>query len=141
MLGAFAFVAGYVGTNLLTELARRSSDDETLRSAVRFSGAFDQRVMVPGATLVALAGLASAIAGGYPLTSGWIVLPTIGFIAVAAVGIVMWGRIGRGIEAALVAGDIGAARALLTEPRLVLASRIENVVVVLIVALMVLRWP
>jgi uncharacterized membrane protein len=141
VLLAFAYVAGYVGTNAMTEAARRTTDDARLRTAIAWSGMFDQRLMVPASALLAFAGLATALVGGYSLTAPWLVLASVLYVAVIAVGIVLWGRVGRAIEAALRSNDLQRARALLNAPRLVLLSRGENVVVFVIVALMVLRWP
>ena len=97
--------------------------------------------MVPAGSLLAIAGLATALIGGYRLTSGWLVITSILYVAVIAMGILLWGRVGRRIEAALHSDDVAAARALLNEPKLVLLSRVENLAVFVIVALMLLRWP
>jgi hypothetical protein len=42
VLAAFWYVAGYIGTNLCTELARQSRTDEKCRSALAFSSRFDR---------------------------------------------------------------------------------------------------
>jgi hypothetical protein len=137
--GAFLFVAGYVATNVLTELARRSTDEPTLRAALGFSGWFDRRLLIPFATLAAIAGLALVPARGYAWTAPWIVVSTLLYLAVMLVGIFVWGPRGGRIEAALTAGRIEDVRALLTESRFVTLSRTENATVAVIVALMVLR--
>ena len=137
--GAFLFVAGYVATNVLTELARRSTDEPTLRAALGFSGWFDRRLLIPFATLAAFAGLGLVPARGYAWTAPWIVVSTLLYLAVMLVGIFVWGPRGGRIEAGLTAGRIEDARTLLTEPRFVLLSRAENATVALIVALMILR--
>ena len=89
--GALLFVAGYVATNVLTELARRSTDEPTLRAALGFSGWFDRRLLIPFATLSALAGLALVVARGYAWTAPWIVASTLLYLAVMLVGIFVWG--------------------------------------------------
>jgi uncharacterized membrane protein len=137
--GAFLFIAGYVATNVLTELARRSTDEPTLRAALGFSGWFDRRLLIPFATLAALAGLALVPARGYAWTSPWIVVSTLLYLAVMLVGIFVWGPRGGRIEAALTAGRIVDVRTFLAEPRFVLLSRAENATVALIVTLMILR--
>jgi hypothetical protein len=137
--GALLFVAGYVATNVLTELARRSADEPTLRAALGFSGWFDRRLLIPFATLSAIAGLALVPARGYAWTAPWIVASTLLYLAVMLVGIFVWGPRGGRVEAALTAGRIEDVRTLLREPRFVLLSRVENGTVALIAALMILR--
>jgi uncharacterized membrane protein len=139
VLAALLYVAGYVGTNLLTEAARRSTDDVSLRAAIGFSGLFDRRLMIPFGTLTGLAGLVLTALNGYPWTAPWVVASIVLYGAVIAVGIVIWGRHGRRIATALAAGRLDDVRALLREPRYVALSRIENVVVAIIAALMVVR--
>ena len=137
--GAFLFVGGYIATNVLTELARRSTDEPSLRAALGFSGWFDRRLLIPFATVSAIAGLALVPARGYAWTATWIVASTLLYLAVMLVGIFVWGPRGGRIEAALTAGRIEDARSLLAESRFVLLSRVENVTLAVIVALMILR--
>ena len=135
----FVYVAGYVGTAVLTEIARRTDDPTTRRAAIDFSGRFDRvLVRVPG-TVTGVAGLALTAAAGHPWTSGWVVAATIGFALVIGVGIVFWGRIGGTIEGALAAGDDAEVVRLLREPRFVAVSRVENLVLAAVIVLMVLR--
>lgn len=139
VLSALLYVAGYVGTNLLTEVARRSTDEPTLRAAITFSGVFDRRLMIPFGSGVGLTGLLLAVASGYALTAPWIAASIVLYGGVIAVGIVIWGRRGGLIEAALNAGRLDEVRSLLREPRFVALSRAENVAVALIATLMVVR--
>jgi len=135
----FVYVAGYVGTAALSEIARRTEDAGTRRTAIDFSGVFDRRlVRVPG-TVTGLAGLALTAAAGHPWTSPWVVAATIGYALVIGVGIIFWSRVGGRIEAALAAGDDAEVARLLREPRYVMISRAENFVLAAVIALMVLR--
>jgi hypothetical protein len=135
----FVYVAGYVGTAVLTEIARRTDDAGTRRAAIDFSGLFDRRlVRVPG-TVTGLAGLALTAAAGHPWLSGWVVAATIGYAFVIGLGIFFWARVGGGIEGALASGDDAEVARLLREPRFVAVSRVENVVLAAVIALMVLR--
>ncbi len=72
VLFAFAYVAGYVATNVLTELARRTDDPAFRRSALQFSTRFDRMLNAPGGTLVGLTGIATALVFGYSFLSGWV---------------------------------------------------------------------
>lgn len=136
---ALLFVAGYVGTNVLTEIARRSEDEATLRAAIGFSGTFDRRLLIPFGTLTSIAGLALTALNGYPWTTPWVAVSIVLYVVVMAVGIVVWGRRGGRIEKALHEGRPDVVRTLLREPRFVALSRAENLTVALIAVLMVLR--
>jgi uncharacterized membrane protein len=139
VLAAFWYVAGYVGTNLCTELARRARTDEECRAALTFSSRFDRVLNAPGGMAVGLSGLAAVWVLSYGLTTPWIVLSVVLFAGVVLLGIFYWSRFGRRIESAMAADDWTGVRRLLTEPRIVLLSRLENVAVLAIVVLMVLR--
>ena len=136
---AFLFVGGYLATNALTELARRSADDSTLRSAIGFSGWFDRRLLIPFSVIAAIAGLILVPLRGYAWTTPWIVVSVVLYVAVVGIGIFVWGPRGGRVEAALTADRVDEVRALLREPRFVALSRVENATVAVIVALMVLR--
>ncbi len=136
---ALLFVAGYVGTNVLTEVARRSEDEATLRAAIGFSGIFDRRLLIPFGSVAAIAGLVLTAVNGYAWTTPWVAVSIVLYLVVMAVGIVIWGRRGGLVEAALGDGHPDVVRALLREPRYVALSRAENLAVAVIAALMVLR--
>jgi uncharacterized membrane protein len=139
VLAAFAYVAGYIATNVLTELARRTDDASFRREALRFSTRFDQLLNAPGGALVGLTGIATALIFGYSLLTGWVLIAIILFALLVVGGIFFWGRVGRRIDRAAAAGDDAAVVRELRRPRNVAVSRIENVVLLVIIALMVLR--
>jgi len=139
VLAAFAYVAGYVATNVLTELARRTDDLSFRREALRFSTRFDRMLNAPGGALVALTGIAAALVFGYSLASGWVLVAIILYALVVATGIFFWSRVGREVDRAAAAGDDAAVVRELRRPRNVAVSRIENLVLLLIIVLMVLR--
>src|SRR6266702_1521381 len=74
VLAAFGYVAGYVGTNLCTELARRTQSDQDRRSALVISGRFDRWLNAPGGAVVSLSGILALWVFGYSLTTLRIVL-------------------------------------------------------------------
>jgi uncharacterized membrane protein len=139
VLAAFWYVAGYIGTNLCTELARRARTDEECRVALTFSSRFDRWLNAPGGTVVGLTGLAAVWMLGYALTTPWIVLSVALFAGIVLLGIFYWSRFGRRVASAMAADDWAGVRRMLTEPRIVLLSRLENVAVLGIVVIMVLR--
>ena len=139
MLAAFAFIAGYAGTNLMTEVARRNPDPAFRRSALAFSTMFDRRLNAPGATVVGLTGLLAVWVFGYSFLAPWVVAAIVLYLVLPLLGGLFWARVGRRIDQALAADDQRTVDALLRDPRNVAVSRIENLVVLAIVVLMVLR--
>ena len=139
VLSALGYAAGYVGTNLLTEFARRTDDPSTRRSALAFSTRFDRLLNAPGGTVVSLSGLVAVWVRGYSFITPWIVAAIALWLVVMGLGIVYWARFGRRVEAALASGDESVVTQVLREPRSVLVSRFENLTVLVIVVLMVVR--
>ena len=56
LLAVFVFVAGYVGTNVLIEIARRAPSLEERRAALAMSGRFDIWLYRRGGTAVIVSG-------------------------------------------------------------------------------------
>lgn len=139
VLAAFAYVAGYIATNVLTELARRTDDPAFRKEALRFSTRFDRLLNVPGGMLVAITGIATALIFGYSLLSGWVLVASVLYVLIVVTGIFFWGRVGREVDRAAAAGDDAAVQRELRRPRNVAISRLENLVLLTIIVLMVLR--
>jgi len=139
VLFAFAYVAGYVATNVLTELARRTDDPAFRRSALQFSTRFDRLLNAPGGALVGLTGIATALVFGYSLLSGWVLVSIALFTLIVATGIFYWARVGTTVDRAAAAGDDATVVRELRRARNVAVSRIENLVLLTIIVLMVLR--
>ena len=139
VLAAFWWVAGYVGTNLCTEIARRSTTDDHCRGALAVSDQIDVVANRAGGTAVGLTGLLTMVVFGYSLTTPWVLAATVLFAIVVVGGIFFWGRFGSQVAAAAKAGDWPRVRRSLNEPRILVYSRVENFLVVGIIALMVLR--
>lgn len=139
LLAVFVFVAGYVGTNVLTEIARRAASLEERRTALAMSGRFDVWLYRRGGTAVIVSGPIVLWAFGYSMTAPWVVASTALFLLFPALGGLYWARLGARVDAAIAEGDDATATALLTAPRSVAVSRLENLVMVAIVVLMVFR--
>jgi Predicted integral membrane protein (DUF2269) len=138
VLAAFWWIAGYVGTNVCTELARRSTTDEECRSAILVSGQVDRLANRTGGTAVGLTGLLALVVFGYGLTTPWVLASIVLFAVVVFGGIALWGRFGGGVDAASSAGDWAGVRLALNEPRVIAYGRLENLAVLTIIGLMVL---
>src|SRR5262245_26706847 len=73
VLAAFWYVAGYVGTNVCTEVARRTSSDEELRLALVLSSRFDRWMNALGGTAVGVSGLLTLWLIGTPILTPWVI--------------------------------------------------------------------
>ena len=100
---------------------------------------FDRRLNIPGATVVAPTGLLAVWAFGYSFLAPWVVATILLYLVLPLLGGLVWARVGRRIDQALAADDQMTVDAVLRDPRNVAVSRIENLVVLTIIALMVLR--
>ena len=139
VLAAFWWVAGYVGTNLSTEIARRSTTDDDCRVALAVSDRIDVVANRTGGTAAGLTGLLTMVVFGYSPMTPWVLASIVLFAVVMFGGIFFWGRFGGQVGAAAKAVDWPGVRRSLSEPRILAYSRVENVLVVGIIALMVLR--
>jgi uncharacterized membrane protein len=137
VLAAFWYVAGYVGTNLCTEMARRSTSDDDCRSAVLVSGRLDRWANRTGGTAVGITGLLLLVLYGHALTTPWVLASIVLFAAVVFGGAFFWERFGDEVESAAAASDWVAVRRALNQPRIIAYGRLENVAVVAIIVLMV----
>jgi Predicted integral membrane protein (DUF2269) len=136
---AMLFIVGYVTTGVLTELARRADGADERRQLLSLSGRFDGWFQIPFGTLVGLSGLAAVVVFGHTWTEPWVLLSILAFGAVTFGGAVLWRGRSAKVRQALESGDDLRVRELLSAPAAVIQSRIENVLVALVVVLMILR--
>jgi uncharacterized membrane protein len=139
VLAAFWFFAGYVGTNALTEIARRAATHDGRVAALALSDLFDRWLYQRGGTAVLLTGALAWWVFGYPLTTPWIVASIALIVAIALLTGLYWRGYGQRVNEAIAAGDAAATGAILTDPTAVLLSRLENLAVLAIIVLMVVR--
>jgi uncharacterized membrane protein len=122
----------------LTEFARRTDQSDLRRYALHFSGVLD-RLNVVGGSLAGITGAFAVFVFGYSPLTPWVLAAIVLYVVIVGTGIFFWGRIGRDVERALKAGDDARVNGLLLSPRNVAVSRVENVLFVMLIALMVLR--
>jgi hypothetical protein len=139
VIAAMAFVSGYVATNVMTEVARQARTIDERRAALSVSGMFDRMLNQRGGTAVIFTAPVVVWAYGYPVTTPWLIISTVMFLAIPVLGGLFWARFGRRLDDALAHGDDDKAAMLLNDPRTVLVARLENLLVLAIIALMVLR--
>lgn len=139
VLSAFWFVAGYVGTNALTEVARRAATHEGRVTALALSDLFDRWLYQRGGTAVLLTGAVAWWVFGYPLTTPWILASIALIVGIALVTGLYWRGYGLRVNEAIAAGDAAATDSILTDRKAVLLSRLENLAVLAIIVVMVLR--
>jgi hypothetical protein len=136
---AMLFVVGYVSTGVLTELARHAVTAEERRQLLALSGRFDGWFQIPFGGLVGPSGLAAVVLFGHSWTEPWVLLSIVAFGAVSFGGAVIWRARSAKVRDALSASDDARVRELLSAPAAVIQSRVENVLVALVVLLMILR--
>jgi len=139
VLAAFWFVAGYVGTNVLTEIARRATTHEARVAALALSDQFDRWLYQRGGTAVLVTGVLSWLVFGYALTTPWIIASVALIVGIGFLTGMYWRGYGQRVNAAISSGDATTVREILTDPRAVFLSRLENAAVLAIIVLMVLR--
>jgi len=139
ILAAFAWVAGYAATNFLTEFARRSDDPAYRRQALAFSSRFDKVLNQRGGTATFISGALALWVFGYSLLTPWILGSIVLVVGIVGLGITYWTRFGGRVDAAIASGDEAALSRVLREPRSIAVSRIENLMMVALITVMVLR--
>jgi uncharacterized membrane protein len=139
VLSAFLFVAGYVAINILTEAARRPGPLERRRTILGLSGLFDCGLVRIGGTVVGLSGIALVVTGGRSWAEPWLWLSATLYLGISALGIFVWGPRGGRVEAAIAADDVATVDRVLNEPAYVALGRIENLALLVVVSLMVVR--
>ena len=127
-----------MGTNVLTEFARRTDQSDLRRYALHFSGVLD-RLNVVGGSLAGITGALAVFVFGYSLLTPWVFAAIVIYVVIVVTGILYWGRVGREIDRALRAGEDARVHALLLSPFNVAISRAENTLFITLIALMVLR--
>lgn len=144
---AFWLVSGLIGRNLVFGLARRSREIGTVRDLLDASGAFEQRMIVPGSSAVVVSGLLTMWAQGLPLWAGgtrWVSVSLIAFMTVLPIVPLIFlprGRafaeaLDRAVEAGRVTPELSAA---FRDPLVAAARTYELVVVGFVLVLMVTK--
>jgi uncharacterized membrane protein len=139
VLAAFWFVAGYIGTNALTEIARRATTDEARVAALALSNQFDRWLYQRGGTAALLTGGLSWWVFGYSLMTPWILASIAIIVGIGLLTVFYWRGYGQRINAAIAADDASTTGAILTDPLAVFCSRLENLALLALIVLMVLR--
>ena len=108
-------------------------------AALALSDQFDRWLYQRGGTAVLVTGVLSWFVFGYALTTPWIIASVALIVGIALLTGMYWRGYGQRVNEAIAAGDAAATGAILTDPKAVLLSRLENLAVLAIIVLMVLR--
>jgi uncharacterized membrane protein len=117
--------------------AAREDDDGLMQGLASSSGWLAQRIFIPASLVVLVVGILLTIEGPWSFGDLWIVLGLAGYAFSFLVGILFLEPEGKRIAAAMEAGD--QARAGFHVGRINTVSRIELVVLYLVVAVMALK--
>lgn len=137
VLLAIIAVGGNLTYGLWLRLAER--DPEHLVFTIRGIRWIDRRIANPAYALLLVTGVALAIAGGVPLTRGWLALALALYLAAAAVGVLVFGPVVRKELAALERGGPTDPEYLRGRSQAALLGMITTAIVLSILALMVLK--
>ena len=148
---AFWFVAGLLGRTLAQRQARRSNEINVVDALSSLAGAFDRLLVIPGAQMVLVIGIVTALLQGYPLLgfvqgarANWLLVSLILYAGITALVPTVFLPTGRTFDAALTsareAGKVtGELTAALHDRRTAWAHRGELAAVAAILVLMVLK--
>ena len=139
---AIVLVGGVLGGNIIASMARRARDLEQRRLTVALSAPFE-KMTTAGVPLTIVTGLVTLALFGYSITDLWILATGAVLVALVAIQILFWNKVGPRIAEALRLGDDAAAATLMRDPRTVTIGRLEVGLAFVQVALMVFRpaWP
>jgi uncharacterized membrane protein len=136
---ALFYVAGFISTGTLTELARRTADPAERSRLLDLSGRFDFWYQIPFGTLVGLSGLAVTAANGIAWTTPWVAAAIVVYVATTISGAVVWRRHAALVRDAQAASDDRRVVELLTSTGSVVHSWLDRALLGAIVVLMVLQ--
>ena len=122
---------------MLVFRAGKTGDTPLLQGVASNSGWLAQRIFIPASLAVLVLGILLTIEGPWSFGDLWIVLGLVGYAFSFLVGILFLEPEGKRIAAAMQAGDSG--RASFHVGRINTVSRIELVVLYLVVAVMALK--
>jgi len=130
-----------VGANLTYGLWLRLAERDVAHLAFTIRGIrwIDRRVANPAYALLLVTGLALAIAGGVPLTRGWLALALSLYVAAAGVGVLVFGPVVRKELAALERGGSTDPEYLRRRSQAALLGVITTAIILSILTLMVLK--
>ncbi len=142
VVSAIVLLAGVIGGNVLGVMARRATGLDQRRAIVALGAPFE-RMTTLAVPLTVISGLVALVVFGYSITDLWVLATGAVILALVAIPIVFWNKVGPQVHDALDRGDDSAAAALMRDPRAVTVGRIEIGLGFVIVALMVFRpgWP
>jgi uncharacterized membrane protein len=73
VVSAIVWVGGVIALSVLNARLARSRDANALAALSRVGGFYGQAVIGPAAALTLLAGIGTAVSGGFPMNSFWII--------------------------------------------------------------------
>ncbi|MGE5252159.1 MAG: DUF2269 family protein [Bacteroidota bacterium] len=151
ILAVTVFVGGIFARQLIRRTAAKNAEIQSVASLIRAARRIDAVMVGPGSMAAAVLGVNVALLGGVPITGflqggseNWLLASNIlliGVIVLVPAIFLPWGRRMEPIlRSALVQGAVTPElRDALEDRRVSLAHRIEEIAILLIVALMVLK--
>jgi uncharacterized membrane protein len=118
---------------------RAEASPEQLAFTIRSIRWMDSRIVIPAYALLALTGVALAVAGAIPLTAGWLVLSIALYALATVIGLFVLGPTGKRQLALLASGSGGSVEYARVARSTRLAELVAVACLALIAVLMVLK--
>lgn len=151
VLAAFWFVGGIIGRTVTQQTAARSGDVKTVQLLMRLNEIFDKRMVIPGSMLVLIAGIVTAMLGGWSMfgflqgaRTNWLLVSLALYLSNIPLIPLVYNPRGKKFDDALQdaaeKNEITPALcAAFRDPIVVAAHWYEIVTIVIIIALMVMK--
>ncbi|MGH2805859.1 MAG: DUF2269 family protein [Actinomycetota bacterium] len=139
ILGAIVWIGGGVTMAVLTERARRANDTARVVSLVDDSEWMGMRFFFPASLVLLVAGILLVIIGQWPWSTPWVVIGIAGFVASAVLGSAFVSKTAKQVHELIGQRGTDDPDVRSGLDRLVLLSRVDLVILLLVVLDMTLK--
>lgn len=139
ILAAMVYVTGYISGSMLQAAAGRATEWPERRLLMHWSDLLTTRLLVPGFIVAGALGIATALALGYPLTSGWVLYALIVYAVMFVTGIFYWNPLGKKQQKAIDASDEALFNRLATSSSIRIVLVLDTILLLLLIYLMVVK--
>jgi uncharacterized membrane protein len=139
VLGAVIWIGGGIGLTVLIERARRAGDTARVAGLVEDSEWMGLRFFFPASLVLLVAGIVMVIIGQWAWETPWVVIGIAGYVASAVMGSAVVSRQAKTVHQLIAERGTDDAEVRTGLDRLVLYSRIDLVILVLVVLDMTLK--
>jgi uncharacterized membrane protein len=139
VFAAIIWVGGAMTTNIQGTRIKRSGDAARLAAFGRDSEWIGTHVYLPATLTVLVFGLSAAIRAGYSFSSAWLIIGIVGIVATALTGSLFLGPEAKRVGELIAAKGAADPEAQQRVGRLIAVSRIDLVVLTIVIIAMVFK--